>query len=196
MFSTELQEEENEDTAVQSDIFPQKLLLFLFIPTAVALIWATIIAQLVHCSSRPTVFSAPEACSFLIYFITLRTEWTFYRANVISPLSFKSFFQSLLLLTCKDPVSSGLGLLFILISQLSLSCSLGSSHAVTRVSFNIKIWHLKVTLHTVTLSVIVSHHFFRSLSSKLFRLTSTYWLSGVNFNISSSGKPFMSLQTR
>ena len=140
MFSTELQEEENEDTAVQSDIFPRKLLLFLFIPTPIALIWATIIAQLVHCSSLPTVLPAPEACSFLIYFITLKTEWTFYRANVISPPSFKSFFQSLLLLTCKDPVSSGLGLLFILISQFSPSCSLGSSHAVTHISFNIQIW--------------------------------------------------------
>lgn len=31
----QFQEEENEDTSVQSDIFPQKSFLFLFIPTAV-----------------------------------------------------------------------------------------------------------------------------------------------------------------
>lgn len=56
-----------------------------------------------HCSAdslqQPANCSSYfQACSFLICFITLKSEWTFYRANVIiSP----PYFDSLLFLTCK-----------------------------------------------------------------------------------------------
>lgn len=154
---------------------PNYSYVFLFIPTAMALIWAAIIAQLVHCSSLPTV--ASKACFFLIYFITLKSEWTFYRANVIISLpSLKPFFESLLLLPYKDTLSSGLGLLFS--SYLpAFSQLLTGLQPCCNLSLTLKCGILKVSLHTVTLSVIVSYHLLQPLSSKLFWLTSTHGFS-------------------
>lgn len=52
LYFQQFQEEKNEATSIRSDIFLQKLL-FLFVPV-ITLIWATVIAQLIHCSSLPT----------------------------------------------------------------------------------------------------------------------------------------------
>lgn len=123
-----------------------------------------------HCSRLPTVLSMLRFCSFLIYFITLKSEWTFCRTNIISPPAFKPFFQSLLFLTCKDRVSVGLDLYFHSYLQASLPlvhwkqpcCNSGF------LLLHIQIWHLKASLHASNFMLIVSYHILQPPLLQLF----------------------------
>lgn len=62
-----------------------------------------------HCSAGHAaacrLLGLVPGCSFMTYSITLRSEWTFYKANIIiSPPSFTQFFDSLFLLTVRPDI--------------------------------------------------------------------------------------------